>query len=120
NSLGFFSAVYGTPLLQSYYATEVQFFYGQAFPGLMYFSVATFQSVDESGGQEMFRAHEMAHQWWGIGVEPAGYRDAWLSEGFAEFSGLWYMQVRLRDNDKFFKKLRTARHDIHDRRRDAP
>lgn len=119
SSLGFFSAVYGPALFQSYYATEIPFSYGQAFPGLMYFSVGTFQTLDESGSQEMFRAHEMAHQWWGIGVEPAGYRDAWLSEGFAEFSGLWYMQVRLRDNEKFFKQLRATRHDIRSRRNDA-
>jgi peptidase M1-like protein len=119
SSLGFFSSMYGPALFQSYYATEIPFSYGQAFPGLVYFSVGTFQTVDESGGQEMFRAHEMAHQWWGIGVEPAGYRDAWMSEGFAEFSGLWFMQVRLRDNDKFFKKLKASRHDIRSRRNDA-
>jgi peptidase M1-like protein len=120
SSLGFFTNVYGPALFRSYYATEIPFWYGQAFPGLMYFSVGTFQTLDESGGQEMFRAHEMAHQWWGIGVEPAGYRDAWLSEGFAEFSGLWFMQARLRDNDKFFKKLRATRRDIRARRNDAP
>jgi peptidase M1-like protein len=119
SSLGFFTNVYGPALFRSYYATEIPFGYGQAFPGLMYFSVGTFQTLDESGSQEMFRAHEMAHQWWGIGVEPASYRDAWLSEGFAEFSGLWFMQARLRDNEKFFKKLRATRHDIRARRNDA-
>ena len=36
-------------------------------------------------------AHELAHQWWGVGVQPATYHDRWLSEGFAEFAGLWYM-----------------------------
>src|SRR5260370_3565255 len=85
----------------------------------MYLSVMTFQTLTESGGEEMFRAHEMAHQWWGIGVEPAGYRDRWMSEGFAEFSGLWYMQIILGDNDKFFKKLRDRRGNIRARRNDA-
>jgi len=119
-SLAFFAGMYGAPPFQSYTATEIPFFYGQAFPGLMYLSVGTFQTLDESGLQEMFRAHEVAHQWWGIGVEPATYRDAWLSEGFAEFSGLWFMQMRLRDNDKFFKKLRDTRRDIRARRNGAP
>lgn len=119
NSLGFFTNVYGPPLFHAYYATEIPFLYGQAFPGLMYLSVMTFQTVNESGGEEMFRAHEMAHQWWGIGVEPAGYRDRWMSEGFAEFSGLWYMQIVLKDNDKFFKKLRDRRVKIRARRNDA-
>lgn len=120
NSLAFFSQVYGAPLYSQYYATEVPFSYGQAFPGLMYLSVWTFQSLDESGGEETFRAHEMAHQWWGIGVTPAGDRDAWLSEGFADFSGLWYMQMILHDNDKFFKELDARRRRIRARGNDAP
>lgn len=120
NSLAYFTQVFGPPLYQRYYATEIPFFYGQAFPGLMYLSMGTFQSVEQNGNEEAFRAHEMAHQWWGIGVEPAGYRDTWLSEGFAEFSGLWYMQSVLKDNDKFFKQLRDRRRDILARRDAAP
>lgn len=120
NSLAFFTRVFGAPLYQQYYATEVPFSYGQAFPGLMYLSVWTFQTLDESGGQETFRAHEMAHQWWGIGVAPAGSRDVWLSEGFSDFSGLWYMQLVLKDNDKFFKKLEASRRRIRSRGPNAP
>ena len=120
NSLAFFTRVYGPPLFDHYYAAEIPFSYGEAFPGLIYLSVWTFQAAGDSGYEEIFRSHEMAHQWWGIGVEPAGYRDAWLSEGFAEFSGLWYMQVILRDNDKFFKHLKHWRSAIHARRADAP
>ena len=63
----------------------------------------------------------MAHQWWYYGVEPASYRDAWMSEGFAEFSGLWYMQSVLHDNEKYLKKLREAREHIRrDRDKAAP
>ena len=120
NSLAFFTRVFGPPLFDQYYATEIPFPYGQAFPGLMYLSLATFSTVNESGREEAFRAHEMAHQWWGIGVEPASYRDVWLSEGFAEFSGLWYTQFILGDNEKFFKQLRDRRDAIRSRRNDAP
>ncbi len=120
NSLAFFTRVYGPPLFDEYYATEILGWYGQAFPGLMYLSLETFNTVSESGNEETFRAHEMAHQWWGIGVEPAGYRDVWLSEGFADFSGLWYTQFILNDNDKFFKQLRMRREAIRARRNDAP
>src|SRR5207253_7095982 len=91
-----------------------------AFPGLIYLPVWTFQAVGDSGYYEILRAHEVAHQWWGIGVEPTGYRDAWLSEGFAEFSGLWYMQMVLQDNPKFFKHLEHWRREIRARRNDAP
>jgi Peptidase family M1 domain len=118
NSLAFFSQAYGPPLFQRYYATEIPYPYGEAFPGLIYLSVGTFQTIDESGAEETFRSHEMAHQWWGIGVDPATYRDAWLSEGFAEFSGLWYTQVILNDNEKFFKQLDDRRRVIRAKRGD--
>jgi Peptidase family M1 domain len=120
NSLSFFSRVYGPPLFDRYYAAEIPFSYGEAFPGLMYLPVWTFQAMSDSGDEEILRAHEMAHQWWGIGVEPAGYRDWWLAEGFAEFSGLWYMQVILKDNAKFFKHLEHWQREIRARRHDAP
>jgi len=120
NSLAFFTRVYGAPLFDRYYAAEIPFPYGQAFPGLMYLPVWTFQAIGDSGYEEILRSHEMAHQWWGIGVEPAGYRDRWLSEGFAEFSGLWYMQIVLHDNEKFFRHLKHWRREIRARRNDAP
>ena len=112
NSLSFFTQMYGKPLFQRYYATEIPYFHGQAFPGMIHLSWWTFLNMSSSGDDEAFRAHEMAHQWWGIGVAPATYRDVWLAEGFAEFSGLWYMQTILRDNDKYFTKLREAREQI--------
>ena len=112
NSLAFFSNVYGPPLFHQYYATEIPYFHGQAFPGMIHLSWATYLNRSEQGNDESFRAHEMAHQWWGIGVEPANYRDAWLAEGFAEFSGLWYMQIILNDNEKYLKKLRDSRDAI--------
>jgi hypothetical protein len=119
NSLSFFSRVYGKPLFERYYAAEIPFDYGQAFPGLIYLPVWTFQAMGDSGYDQILRAHEVAHQWWGIGVEPATYRDHWLSEGFAEFSGWWYMQLVLRDNPKFFKHLAHWRKEIRARRHDA-
>jgi aminopeptidase N len=112
NSLAFFTSAFGTPLFHHYYATEIPYFHGQAFPGMIHLSFATFLGLRSGGEDESFRAHEMAHQWFGIGVEPASYRDAWLSEGFAEFAGMWYMQTILRDNDKYFKMLHESRDEI--------
>lgn len=120
NSLAFFTRVYGPPLFDRYYAAEIPFDYGQAFPGLIYLSVWTFQAMSDSGYDEIFRSHEVAHQWWGIGVEPASARDRWLAEGFAEFSGLWYMQLILGDNEKFFRHLKHWRREIRGRRGEAP
>lgn len=120
NSLAFFTNVFGKPLFDRYYATAIPYLHGQAFPGMIHLSWWTFQVPSESGAHEIFRAHEMAHQWWGIGVQPATYRDRWLSEGFAEFAGLWYMQLILGDNDKYFKALRDARQEIRGKRDKAP
>src|SRR5687768_18159260 len=41
-----------------------------------------------------FVAHETAHQWWGNIVAWRSYRDQWLSEGFAEYSGILYTGLR--------------------------
>ena len=43
---------------------------------------------------DFFRGHESSHQWWGHRVGWKSYHDQWLSEGFAEFSGLFYVQYR--------------------------
>ncbi len=118
NSLAFFIGDLGDPISRRYYAAEIPYSHGQAFPGLLHLSWWTFQSTDDEGGEEMFRAHEMAHQWWGIDVEPATYRDHWISEGLAEFWGLLYMQLALGDNEKYFKVLRDWRDDLHRRRND--
>jgi Peptidase family M1 domain len=119
NSLSFFTSVFGAPLFRQYFATEIPYFHGQAFPGMIHLSWVTFLGMSTEGQDEMFRAHEMAHQWWGIGVEPAGYRDAWLAEGFSEFAGMWYMQTVLNDNDKYMKALRRARQEIRRERAKA-
>ena len=65
-----------------------------------------------SGEDEVFRAHEVAHQWWGIGVDFASYHDQWLSEGFSNFSGLWYLQSVSKNNDQYFDMLRQWRSSI--------
>lgn len=112
NSLLFFSKIYGPLGFKTLYATEIPQAHGEAFPGLVHLDWSTFQNTGYRGYDEVFRAHEVAHQWWGIGVDFATYHDQWLSEGFAEYSGLWYMQTVLNDNDKFFKILDNMKDDI--------
>lgn len=119
NSLAFFTRMFGPPLFHEYYATEIPYFHGEAFPGLIHLSWVTFLGLNDDGRDEIFRAHEMAHQWWGIGVEPATYRDAWLSEGFSDFAGMWYMQSILHDNEKYLKHLHDSRQEIRRERNHA-
>jgi aminopeptidase N len=111
-SLKFFQEVYGPPPVRRFYATEIPDFHGEAFPGMVHLSWTTFQNTGDQGEDEVFRAHEVAHQWWGIGVDFASYHDQWLSEGFSNFSGLWYLQTVSKDNDKYFDLLRRWRSSI--------
>src|SRR6266576_3858382 len=44
----------------------------------------------------------------------ASYRDAWLSEGLASFSGLWYVQSLRKSNDAYFKFFDRYAAEIRD------
>jgi hypothetical protein len=113
-SLRFFQHVYGPVGARQLFATEIPYFHGEAFPGLVHLSWWTFQQTDIQGEDEVFRAHEVAHQWWGIGVDFTSYHDQWLSEGIADFSGLWYLQTVRKDNAKYFGVLHRWRERILD------
>lgn len=115
-AMRFFQKVYGTSPVERFYATEIPWLHGEAFPGLINLSYATFKPTADDGSDEVFRAHEVAHQWWGIGVDYATYHDRWISEGFADFSGLWFLQTRRGDNKRYFKTLDRWRADIMVRR----
>ena len=77
--------------------------YGQGSPGLIHLAEATFQR-SVPGIDDRFRAHEVAHQWWGHTVHPQGYRDLWLSEGMAEYSAALYIKLAKKD-DKSFRAI---------------
>ncbi len=115
-SLKFFQRQYGPPPAPRLVATEIPAFHGEAFPGLVHLSFTTFLFTDPMGRDEVFRAHEVAHQWWGIGVDFDTYHDQWLSEGLANFSGLWYLHAARRGSAKYFDILRKWRNDIVVRR----
>ncbi len=112
NAFTFFQKVYGKVPVKNFYATEIPYLHGQAFPGLILLPWSTFHNTSESGFDELFRAHEVAHQWWGIAVDFETYHDQWLSEAMAQFSGLWYLQTMLNDNDKYFLFLNRWKDEI--------
>ena len=117
NSIAFYQYVFGDCPVKHFYATETPFLHGLAFPGLIHLAWTTFQRTDEYGHDEIFRGHEVAHQWWGIEVDFKTYHDQWLSEGFATYAGLWYMQTALKDNKKFFDMLKDYRDKIINNRK---
>jgi len=117
NSIRFFSELYGPYPYDRIFATEVPFGHGISYPGFLHLSYITFQIASPDASAERFRAHEVAHQWWGSTVNFATYHDQWISEGFSEYSALWYVQWILGDSKRFYKTLDAWRDAIFDNRK---
>ena len=106
-----FSDYFGPYPFESLLVTETQEYLGQAFPGLVLLSYTAFGQM-HTHEQELFRSHEVAHQWWGAGVDWETYRDQWMSEGFAHYSGALYALDGLEEEDKFVDMLDAWRLDV--------
>ena len=90
NSVRYFTALFGAYPYPKFGAAFHPFPFGQGFPSML-----MILPVDRSSKfTYSFIAHETAHQWWGNIVAWRSYRDQWLSEGFAEYSGILYTGLR--------------------------
>lgn len=90
NSVRFFTNLFGKYPYPSFGAAFHPFPFGQGFPSML-----MIPPTDRANKYTYnFIAHETAHQWWGNIVAWRSYRDQWLSEGFAEYSGLLYTGLR--------------------------
>ncbi len=115
NSYALFTRKFGSCSIDTLYAVETPFGHGEAFPGVLHLSSETFNYDRGYGYHEVFRAHEVAHQWWGLSVRPASYHDYWLAEGLCTFCGLMYLQTIYYDDDgtdKYFELLHDYRENI--------
>ena len=116
NSLNYFQTVYGKCPFPSILATEIPSSFGEGFPGLLRLSWIAFVADEGTHETEFevmsFRAHEVSHQWWGNIVGCESYHDYWLSEGFAEFSGVWFANLFIKDKDVFHDQLKEWCNDI--------
>jgi hypothetical protein len=113
-SIRLFQDWFGKLPLNHFFATDIPAIHGEAFLGLIHLSWQTFQMTQKGGEDEIFRAHEVAHQWWGIGVDFTTYHDQWISEAFAEYCGwLYYLHLlkNEKDDDKEFYDLLEKRRD---------
>jgi hypothetical protein len=109
NGLRYFSAMFGD---YTYGRLGAAFFpagFGQGFPTLLMLPVRGHART----GEFAFLSHEGAHQWWGNIVAWRSYRDQWLSEGFAEYSGVLYTGQRQK-HQKSLDLIRRLRRRLMD------
>lgn len=107
NSLAFFARYFGVALPNDrLVATRVLGYQGQAFDGLLYLSQYTYDE-EHPGASELFRAHEAAHEYWGHLVGWKSYRDQWLSEAFAEYSAMLFVQAS-HPKERLFEEIVEA------------
>lgn len=99
NCLNYFGTYFGKYPYDSFKAVVHPFSFGQG--------IATQLMIPPADAANRavfdFLAHETSHQWWGNLVAWRSYRDQWLSEGFARYSGILY--VGFRYNTKAQKDL---------------
>ena len=90
NAVRYFTMLFGKYPYPVFGATFHPYGFGQGFPSML-----MIPNADRASKYTyQFIAHETAHQWWGNIVAWRSYRDQWLSEGFAEYSGILYTGLR--------------------------
>lgn len=109
-SLRTYTDYFGPYPFDSLLVTETRATGGQAFPGLVLLTFQVFGAL-HTGESELFRAHEVAHQWWGAGADWESYRDQWIPEGFAHYAAALYVLAGLGEEDQFRDMLDAWRLD---------
>jgi hypothetical protein len=86
--------------------------FGQSWPMLVYLPFCAFwdATIQNAFGMRSFgednywrevTPHEVSHQWWGQLIGFNGYRDQWMSEGFANFSVGLYLRATAPKMDEY-------------------
>ena len=105
DTLSYMSAEFGPAPIHNIAITPIPGGFGQGFPGLVYLSTLAYldpgqrpavvhESVMQTFYSELLESHEVAHQWWGNMVMPAGYHDEWLMEALANYSALLLLEKK--------------------------
>jgi Peptidase family M1 domain len=120
NSVQVFTRLFGPIRSRRLAITQQsQWSFGQSWPSLVYLpyllGVSAVLQIEVgltgyAGFFDQVGIHEIAHQWWGHRVGWHNYRDAWLSEGFAEFSTALVLELTQGGEayDKFWERRRRA------------
>ena len=89
----------------------------RAYPQLIHLPLTFHRHIDPDITPYFYRAHEVAHQWWGLSVRPRNYHDAWMSEGFADFFAAWFVQNSTLGTPGYLDILGAWRRRILDNRK---
>lgn len=108
NSLSYFQQLFDQPIdAETLYVTGILGGHGQSFEGFIHMGELSMH-YESKGNTEAFRAHEVAHQWWGHEVAWKSYRDQWLSEAFAEYASMLFLQATMDGGQKMYDEMVTA------------
>jgi hypothetical protein len=111
DSLAFYQKLFDAKLPdEPIYVSSINAGHGQAFDGFIQLAHRSFDLLGPGIG-ELFRAHEAAHQFWGVMVGSATYRDAWLGEAFAEYSGMMFVEATMKNGPQFLDEIIHAYND---------
>ncbi|MGH9420757.1 MAG: M1 family metallopeptidase, partial [Thermoanaerobaculia bacterium] len=107
NSIRFYQFLFDDKLdTPQIYATAIAAGHGQAFDGFLHLSEFAYE--EHPGATELFRAHEVAHEWWGHKIGWKTYRDQWLSESFAEYSSMMFVQATVKGGEQYYDEIINA------------
>jgi hypothetical protein len=111
-SLDFYQRLFEARLPETpIHVTGIDGYHGQAFDGFVHLAEQSFDLLGP-GAAELFRGHEAAHQFWGVLVGAASYRDAWLGEAFAEYSAMMFVEATMgEDGPRYFQEILRASQD---------
>lgn len=90
NAVRYFAFYFGKYPYPAFRAAVHPYGFGQGFATLLMLAPADRNNF----AAYEFISHETSHQWWGNIVAWRSYRDQWLSEGFADYSGMLYAAAR--------------------------
>jgi len=100
NAMKVFSRMYGPLDIKSLRVAATRTTHGRGFEGLLLLGGGG-TSTSSSSLADIFRAHEVAHQWWGNYVRPLNWSEyRWIGESFAEYSAMEYYKIRFEDHSK--------------------
>jgi len=92
NALAYFTKYFGAYSYENLRGVVQPYQFGQSFPSML---LIPFRVGEHQLWIADLIAHETAHQWWGNNIVWRSHRDLWLSEGFAQYSGMLYTGMRI-------------------------